>query len=241
MKRTDAHRPSVIDPKEYTLVAYDYLGSDVNMIDATKEDRVAIRAACLLRGISYADCLDKLTSQCQCCGAHALYYGVFYHPKTNVMLWLGHICAYKMGLVKKGDFVAYRKGLNTRMIHVKNLEIARKFCKEQGIDLEKEAPLELSESWAANVLRDLWSKCVQYHKLTDKQVEFAKKLINQLQNPQPVVAEKPKEAAVEGRYEVTGTVLGFKLQETGFGQVRKALVETEKGWKLFVTVPSGAE
>ena len=237
--RTDIHRPSVIDPKDYDLIGYDYLGSSIEMIEATKDDRKEIKEFCITRGVSYEDCLDKLTSQCQCCGAHALYYGVFYHRPSNVIVWLGHICAYKMGLVKKGDFVQYRKGLNTRIVHIQNVEKARKFCVEQGINIERFAQVD-GGSWEQKTLKTMWFNLIQYHTLTEKQVAFCKKLIDKVDNP-IVVEEKHRDVAIDGRHEVSGKVLGFKEQESQFGITLKALIETDKGWKLYVTVPSGAE
>ena len=107
------------------------------------------------------------------------------------------------------------------------------------IDIERFA-VEDDNSWEQKTLKSMWFNLIQYHTFSEKQVAFAKKLIDKIEHP-VVVEEKHREKAIDGRHEVRGKILGLKMQETQFGNVQKALIETEKGWKLWVTVPTSKE
>lgn len=236
MKRTDIHRPSVINPADYKCIGFRYTGVDKFMIEASRGESLPIKAWCQKHEVEYGD-LD-FGGQCNCCGARAAYWRIFEHTPTMTLVRFGHICAAKLKLVKSGEFKQYRKGLNTKVIHLKNVASAQEFCKKWGIEIEKFA-MKDDGSWEQRTLQDLWFKCIQYHSLTEKQIAFAKKLIDKIEHP-VTVADVKRDPAVEGKQEVHGKILGFKHQESQFGTTTKALIETVKGWKLYATVPSGA-
>ena len=88
----------------------------------------------------------------------------------------------------------------------------------------------------------MWRKLVKYGYLSDKQIAFAKRLIAEAKAPKraPVTPEvEATEPAPSGRVTVTGTILGFKRQESIYGTVVKMLVRSDTGgWKVWITRPA---
>ena len=54
-------------------------------------------------------------------------------------------------------------------------------------------------------------------------------------------AHEAGEDAVEGRVVITGTVLAFKVQESMYGDVLKMLVQDDRGFRVFGSVPSSLD
>lgn len=84
-------------------------------------------------------------------------------------------------------------------------------------------------------LRSLRSQLEKRGTLTDRQVEAASKFFSQVGDPLP--------PAPEGRVEFRGTVLSVKWKE-GYRKAPgnwKAVVQSEEGWKAWLTVPKSLQ
>lgn len=98
-KREDIHRPSKINPEEYTAIPFqaDYLGmvDDSQFERQLEEDRRSRHGWVKRHGYKYAD--HGSAGTCQCCGANALYVEYFLHRPTGTVVRFGSTCAEKLG------------------------------------------------------------------------------------------------------------------------------------------------
>ena len=98
MTRTDAHRPSVINPAEYEYVAQElipigrYTGDILADCDFLQSERLRIRRHMERTGGTYSQHFHG--GHCKVCGnANAIYTVLFYHDNTNNYVRIGSDCA----------------------------------------------------------------------------------------------------------------------------------------------------
>jgi hypothetical protein len=98
------------------------------------------------------------------------------------------------------------------------------------------------------IFADMAGKLVRYGSLSDKQVEFALKLLkehcerhaNGGKTDREVAWQREKDMAEDcptGRVQVIGTVLKTELKENQFGTTLKMALKSDKGFVVWVTVP----
>jgi len=78
---------------------------------------------------------------------------------------------------------------------------------------------------------------------SDKQLDFAKKIVDDLKDVPTTVQKKLEQRSntpdcPEGKVKVVGTIITIKTVEGFYGHEYKMLVESEEGWKVWVTQPS---
>jgi len=110
-KRTDIHRPSVIQPQDYEFVGINYMKTDVEVGDhhMLKQHRDQIARHQEATGGDYSD--HKHGGSCHICGAHAAYTVVFYHRPTNSYIKTGFDCAEHMDWKDEAAFRAIKEGV----------------------------------------------------------------------------------------------------------------------------------
>lgn len=111
LKRTDIHRPSAINPADYEFVGVGHdPEDDPGAHIAAAEERRIIQAHMKRTGGKFSS--HEHGGSCHVCGAHFIYYAVWYHPATNVYLHLGFDCTEKLWNGDANDFRPVRSKLD---------------------------------------------------------------------------------------------------------------------------------
>lgn len=236
-QRTDIHRPSAIKVEDYMCIGYLYLWpaqyDGIGFAMWNRQERERINALVREQGWHWSN--HEHGGTCGICGATARFVGVFVHQPTGSVIYVGHECAAHVEMGNEDAFSALKKKIHAEQERYRGMLKARKLVHDYGIP-----ELECGQ-YSHRILADMWGKLVQYGSLSDKQIEFAKRLIAEAKNqtkerePEP----QPTEKAPEGRVLVTGVILGFKRVESAvYGDVIKMLVRSDVGgWKVFGTRP----
>jgi hypothetical protein len=114
------------------------------------------------------------------------------------------------------------------------------YCEEVG------APKVVANSWAVNTVLDIVGKLIRYGSISEKQMAFVGKLVDQIAREPEIAAARAAEAEAampvpvcDKRMTVKGTVLTVKAPEEGARfPSYKMLVRHADGWKVWGTVPS---
>lgn len=114
IRRTDIHRPSIINGEEYEWVAFQYSGSsDLGAIMAMQEERARFQAHMAATGGKFSG--HDHGGICHICGCgNIVYESIFYHAKTNSYIVTGQDCAEKLDL-SFGDMNAFRKAISNAL------------------------------------------------------------------------------------------------------------------------------
>ncbi|RLF30279.1 MAG: hypothetical protein DRN14_00035 [Thermoplasmata archaeon] len=231
--RTDIHCPKNIKPEEYMFIIA-IPGNDYGDPFASME--IARRRASLhtfIRDGGHTFSQHEHGGTCHICGAWASHLAYFLHVPTGQIIKTGFDCASNLSM---GDEQAFRKTRDLCAAARKRAQMlinARQLTKEVGI------PCMECARFGHPILADMWNRLNQYGTLTEKQIKFAKKLIEQVKNPEPAEEiQEPSESAPEGKVTVTGEVLAIKAKEGYFNEtVWKMMVRSEAGWRVWCTIP----
>jgi hypothetical protein len=185
-----------------------------------------------------------------CGNANAIYTVLFHHRPSNVYVRMGQDSAAKCEVCY--DEKAFQSFRNKAEAALKNLADKRK----------AEATLNaagLSQAWAIyaagtwqkyeeQTIGDIVGKLVKYGSVSDKQLSYVRVLVNKIPEREVREAQRAAEAEaaapvphLEGRNTVTGEVLSTKVVEGPYGRQLKMLVKHSTGWKVWGSVPAGAE
>jgi hypothetical protein len=255
MTRTDIHRPSAIEPDDYTFVGFECLPGQnedpMGWAQAQQAERECIQAHMAHTGGTYSQ--HEHGGNCHVCGSvNAIYTALFYHEKTNSYIRVGQDCARKIELGGTGDWNAFIARVKNHMEARAGKRKAEAQLTEWGLErcwaIYTECVIECSDPvrgiGPVAIVCDIVGKLVRYGSISDKQVDFLRKLLDQIDRKDEIAAERQAEyetaePAPKGRVELTGTIVGLKSVEGwGYDQtVMKMIVKAEAGWKVFVTVP----
>jgi hypothetical protein len=192
-KRTDVHRPSQILPEDYDLVAYTYAGPDPFLqMEAGREKQLFFAHMKSHDGARFFN-KENETGGCSICGAFFAYGAIFYHRDSNRYIKIGWICAMKMdssldGLafrnwkerIKSGAEVRAGKDKARRTLEGYGLSAAWEIFNME----REERNAKFEHSWKSlDILLDMTEKLVRYGSWSEKQVAFARKLVDRLENP----------------------------------------------------------
>lgn len=222
--RTDIHRPSVIQPEDYTFVAFDYIGSsDLGALLMLKEQREIFHAHMAQTGGRYSN--HEHGGSCYVCGAFACYLCIWHHAASNTYIQTGEDCAQKMDLAY-GDMNAFRRAVaNAREAHAgKKKAIAilgdlnlmaaweiylQEFPRHSDACLETNDAdngyarpcscdvAERAREWdryEERIIRDIVSKLVKYGSLSEKATSFIKSLLDKILQRPIIAAQRAAEA-----------------------------------------------
>jgi hypothetical protein len=253
MTRTDPHRPSAIVPSDYEYVAPECLRieglGDALMLKAFREK---IQEHMARTGGTYSR--HEHGGNCMVCGnVQATYTILFYHRPTNTYVRMGQDCAEQV------DSLAYdaeevqrlRRFVTDARAHLAGKAKAQALLADAGLsrcwDLYT-APLpeqDQAEEYEERTVRDIVGRLVTYGDISDRQMAYLGTLLTKIDTRAERAAQREAEheaaaPAPTGRVDVTGLVLSTKAMD---GYVRghcgpiKMLVQTDAGWKLWVTCP----
>lgn len=174
--------------------------------------------------------------KCTSCGANFIYGDVWLHEASQEIVFLGHDCAdkYEFHVDRSAWELAHDRLLKAS---AKECEKARKaeafeafFLKHEGLedDLDLEHP----------ILRDLSEKLLKYENLSDKQIALARKIADEIRNPQKA---EQHVTAPTGKQTFKGVILSAKVASGIHGDQLKITVKvtTPLGtWLAWGTCPA---
>jgi hypothetical protein len=179
MSRTDAHRPSAINPDEYDFVACDYYGPWGGQIHL--QDRINFRNHMARTGGLMAT--KHNTGTCHICGAAAMYVAKYHHLPSNTYIVTGLDCAMKLDMGDADLFKSFKKSIHKQ----------REAEKGKARAKETLALLGLSRAWVLYdhgydnswkreepIIQSIVEKLVRYGNMSEKQVTLIFKLLSDI-------------------------------------------------------------
>lgn len=186
--------------------------------------------------------------QCDHCGAAIRYVAVLKHDPTGDHIAVGETCLdTRAGLASKVDFDRMRKASAEARAEQRVKTLRTEFFATHPA---LEAILwPVPEAWkptrAGLILGDMNRKLRKYGDLSEKQIDFARRLAVQAADEltQADRREAEKLAALpvpvtEGRQTITGVIVSRKAHATDFGINIKLTVKHADGWCVWVTEPA---
>lgn len=266
--RTDIHRPSAIKPEEYEFVAFNYIGgSDLGAILALKAQKEIFWAHMKQTGGKFSG--HEHGGTCFVCGAFACYLCIWYHAPTNAYIETGEDCARKMDMAF-GDMNPFRRaiadareaqaGKRKAIAILSDLSLMTAWeiytapwpqhsseCRinqNGGCTCEAAPTWKTLNAWEETTIRDIVGKLVKYGNVSDKQVEFLRKLLNRIMQRPIIEAQRQTEHDAAGpvpvgRIEMSGEVIGVKEVEGqpfsyhDDGIRTKLIIKLENGSKVY--------
>lgn len=191
---------------------------------------------------------DRGSHRCHHCGVNIRYVAILRHTPTGDLIAVGETCLENRFDRATADFQRMRKQaqLDREQQRIKNGVAA--FVQDNP-DLAFLATGKLPESISWNsFIQDLSRKLRQYGDLSVAQVNAARRTMekttaSQAAREQQKAAEAlaPVADVVEGRIKISGVILGFKVVESDYGTVTKAIVADDRGFRVFGTAPQAGE
>lgn len=264
MKRTDIHRPSAINPEEYSFVAFNCIKIEgIGDAEWAMENRRRIQAHMKATGGRYSD--HEHGGNCGICGSvNAIYTALFHHELTNSYIRVGQDCTDQLDAGIAPAFRNYISGIrDAREAHAGKSKAAAilsdagaswawaMYCANVE-EIPGKIPVKDYDTgeqcgWTLpfeeRTVRDIVGKLVKYGSISDKATGFLKSLETQIETRTAREAARAieREAAAPcpaGRVVVTGEVLSVKEHETDFGVTTKMTVKAQEGFIVWVSVPS---
>lgn len=246
--RTDIHKPSSINPTDYTFIGFKYVGSRVIEKQISLHYKQIIEDHMKQTGGNFSD--HQHGGSCQVCGANSHYLGVFYHSATNQYIQTGYECADKMSLGDSKAFKAFRKQIKDSADFMTGKKKAEQILQDSNLQSCWEIYLRSPEDRSINsehIIASIVSNLVRYGSLSMKQEEYLRHLLGNIdvqkgwaaaREEQDRIRQETAEDCPEGRIEVLGTVVSVKEKDTQFGYTLKMLVESTSGFRVWGSVPS---
>lgn len=259
-KRTDIHRPTVINADDYEFVGFDHMKFEgLGSVEAILAERERIKAHMARTGGNYSG--HEHGGNCMVCGnANALYTTLWYHAKTNAYVRTGKDCADKMGMSCGSDFNAFRAAVNNALEAKAGKAKAAAILEAAG----------LSEAWAIynlncrcppsedariahcvcriqkkeeRTIRDIVSGLIRYGSISEPASKFIGTLLSRIADRPALEQKRAEERAAaadcpSGRVKLSGRILSLKVVDTDFGPVTKMLLLDDRGFKVYGSRPS---
>ena len=248
MKRQDTHRPSAINPQEYFFVSFHDHRADA--APALIAENQAFYAHMEKTGGKFST--HEHGGVCHVCGnAHAMSVARFWHEPTNTYIEVGETCADKLLQGERINFASFRKKMKAGIEAVAGKRKAQAALEDAGLSFAWQI-FEQKDfatwQYEENIIYDIVRKFVRYGSISEKQQDLLRKLIHKIENREAIAAERAAEyqeakpiPALGGRFTIDGEVLSVKGAETLYGYTLKMIVKSTDGWKVYGSVPSGAD
>lgn len=254
MTRTDIHRPSVLNAADYHYICMLYSPSCGDpMADAliAAAARRTLQSVMQSTGAKFSH--HKADGCCGVCGTRCMYYAVFRHVDSNCLIRVGIDCTAKMF---DGDEDAFRP-IRAAISEIKDLVAVER--RNKAGRLKAAAVLELAGQQAAwdiftrddcstqesRTIVDMVGKLVRYGALSQEQHEYIDTLLHRIQNADQIEADRraaweAAEPVPAGRQALSGLILSVRLQEGFRGYEMKCLLQDDRGFKIWMTLPAAA-
>lgn len=235
MARTDAHRPSAINPQDYDFVACDYYGQYGSLSFLT--EREVFRAHLKATGGKYSD--HEHGGTCGICGAGAMYVAKFHHRPTNTYLVTGMDCAAKMDMGDARVFRDFRARVRAGLEAAAGKRKAQATLQAAGLAQAWEiytAENADGHRWEENTIGDIVGKLVKYGSISEKQLAFIGSLLARIASRAAIDAQREADKAlsqhvgVEGeRRDFTLTVKAVPSFDTAYGTLYVHICRDDAG------------
>lgn len=254
-KRTDVHRPTEINPDDYQYVCVMYLWThDLGDAIFNTRQREIFWKHMEKTGGKFAD-IDH-GGTCFCCGANARFVARFYHEKSNSYVDLGEICADRLEMGDVDSFRTLRKVIGDARKRQAGKAKATKLLEDWGMERVWDYEGYIKELYARpdynyrmekfeeKTLEDLLARLVKYGKWSDKQLAFARKLLEQIDKREIVRAKridakKHLPDVPEGRIQLSGTILKMKQESDRWrGEYFKIYLRDDRGFTVWGSLPT---
>ena len=246
-KRTDIHRPSVIQPEDYDFVAIISHQDETGQFNLI--ERKNLQRHMGLSGGKFST--HAHGGSCHICGAGAMTLAYFHHVPSNQYIVTGQDCCEKISEGHADRFRAIRDEANALENAKAGKMKARGILK--GLDLEECMDIyengydayDRSQPHQHGIIFDIVDRLVKYGNISEKQEQFLAKLLKQVGQDaarKKMWAEQSEKAAPvqvsDKRMTIEGEILTLKMQESDYGDTLKMLVQHADGWKVWGSVPS---
>lgn len=262
--RTDIHRPSLLDPAEYSYLGCFYQGSSRAMEISYARDMDDLSRAIIASGAWTFEGNYQTKGTCDHCGAMFAHGACFLHIPTGQYISVGHICANDtIGLPSHAaaakrraeKAVAAEKAQQNRIAEmqgwrdentdvveflatVEQAEVDYRQANEDGTQTKAPHPFLLEMVHSLKRWGSLFPKQAEaVRKFAARAAEFAARDAERQANPEPV----PTTPLQTGRLILTGTILTTKVQDSDYGSTLKMLVKLDDHNKVWGTVPRSLE
>jgi hypothetical protein len=251
--RTDEHKPSAIVPADYDFVANGCIRFEgIGTCAIILQEREILRAHMARTGGCFAHV--ETTGNCMVCGSVNMMYDlIFYHAKSNSYISMGSDCAAK--IFDGADFghSRFRKKIHDVREAQAGKRKAEALLGDAGLSaawalyVADMATLPNPLPYEERVIRDMVGKLVQYGNISEKATNYMRALVEKIPGRDQRNAERAEKWALEqltaeacpkGRVKVEGTVIKTDTRETQFGIVEKMLVKSDKGFRVWSTIPA---
>jgi hypothetical protein len=264
--RTDTHRPSAINPEEYTYVAMTCIKIEsFGDCQVALMHRETIKAHMVHTGGNYST--HEHGGNCAICGSvNAIYTALFYHQLTNTYIHVGTDCAQKLDMGNAREMNLFRKAIGDAREAQAGKRKAQAILADNGLTAAWDvyttsgfAPEHFTDplhdchdfgckrpGYEETTITDIVGKLVKYGSISENQMSFVGKLLAKIPQREQIAAERAaeREAAAPcptGRVTVSGIVLSIKEHEGNYGFTTKMTVKANEGFIVWVTMPSGAD
>lgn len=185
-------------------------------------------------------------SNCGHCGAHMRYAALMVH-ENGEMIWVGEICLGNTFEGTRSEFRAMRAATAAQRKVSREIGIVNRRI-QQAVDMEPILAIwQDHEDWARVArqypafVSDILSRA-SYRDFSEAQIRAAARAISQSNERKAKTAQDLEEGKIDpcpsGRQLIEGTIILIKEQDSFDGTILKMLVQTEKGWKVWGTIPS---
>lgn len=185
--RTDAHRPSAINPADYEFVSifqHDLDAVEAGWLQAQAQEQFNRHMECH-PGAQFSQ--HSHGGVCMVCGnANALTTAIFYHPASNVYVRMGQDCASKMDMGIDGIFRRHRKEADALRLARAGKIKAQGILREAGLERAWSIAQETDEQvrrdyrYEEATISDIVGKLVRYGSISEAQTGFVRKLLGQI-------------------------------------------------------------
>lgn len=250
--RTDIHRPSApeFNPENYEFVTCFDLHPEQG---STKNNREIV-SRYAAQGYKFANA----GFGCAHCGKNIRYAALMLHPSTMEMLYIGEQClTNRFQSMTKAQFHALRENARLNRDRIAKSERKANFIAEH-FEVQLLIDYVDSKSMGSNsfgfygngFLLSLYEQFNRNAELSEKQLSSIVPALEREKRNDEIAAERKasKDALIqagvkapEGRVTVAGKILGFKQWDDDvFGPQCKMIVQSNEGWKVYVTAPAGS-
>ncbi|MDE2095705.1 MAG: hypothetical protein KGL39_00480 [Patescibacteria group bacterium] len=269
--RSDIHSPTYFDPASYTYVGsfdnwpepgtfvsptranYDTVFGCVNALNPAHADYLAGRDLLRREGAKIHFDPDGETCNCDHCGARIRYVTIYRH-KNGECIAVGNDCAAnRFGCDSRREYDIKRlkeRAVNERekaRVFGKASEFVAANCPELGEWLLSPAAEQVHPIFA-----DMARRLVRWGNLSEKQIAFARKLLqeyyerqrNEGKTNRELEREEEKARAADcpiGRQTVQGEVVKTEYRDSPYGGTLKMVFKSDQGFLLWGSVPSSLQ